>query len=64
MTRRNMNAMSPPVEVRLLMPAEQYEDLKAISKVKGLAASQFARSVILEYLNRLYVKSSAKDQAQ
>ena len=61
MSRVRVNPQARPVEVRLLIPAEQYEDLKSISKVKGLATSQFSRSIILEYLNRLYVQSATKD---
>ncbi|MCJ2057746.1 hypothetical protein MKL09_14420 [Methylobacterium sp. J-048] len=60
-SRMRVHPQARPVEVRLLIPAEQYEDLKAISKVKGLAASQLTRSIILEYLNRLYVQSATKD---
>ncbi|MER2193324.1 hypothetical protein ABS771_08495 [Methylobacterium brachiatum] len=60
-TRIRTHPQAKPVEVRLLIPADVYEDLKAVSKVSGLAVSQYARSLILRHVAKIYASAETKD---
>lgn len=63
-TRRRVSDAAPPVVVKLLIPADVNEDLKAISKVSGLAVSQYCRSLILKHVARIYATAETKDNTQ
>ena len=55
MTGRNRASdRAPPVEVRVMLPADAAEDLKQMAKVSGLAASQYLRSLYLTHRAKMY----------
>lgn len=63
MTRRTADKhRTAPVEVRLLLPPDAYADLCSVAKVSGLAASQYARTLVLHHLNKLYAPKGETTQ--
>lgn len=60
-SRVSVSPNAKAVEVRLLIPAEFYEDLKAVSKVSGLAVSQYCRTLILRHVAKIYASVQTKE---
>lgn len=60
-SRTRTSPDAPPVEIRMMVPADIAQDLRAISKVSGLATSQYCRSVILKHVARIYATAQDKE---